>query len=180
MRCAPSAACILFLDLCGVFVCLGLMAACTTTAPIVVGSGTTAPGAPMPADPALVVRQGRYTLVEMTPERAQGDLMQQVVDITFPAAMIHSVADAVRYLLLRSGYRLGENCEAAHTFGELPLPAAHAHLGPLTLRDALQVIVGPGWQLQSDDVSRTTCFARSNSIHPIGSSTQMRSTERSQ
>lgn len=166
MRSEPTSACIQFHGLYGVFVCLGLMAACTTTSPTVVVPDTATPLAPMASDRALVVRQGRYTLVELTPETAQSDLMQQVVDITFPTVVIHSVTDALRYLLLRSGYRLSEDCEAARTFDALPLPAAHAHLGPLTLRDALQVIVGPEWQLQSDGASRTACFARSDFIQP--------------
>lgn len=146
-----------------VFACLGLVAGCAATSPTVVAPASPSSPEPLPSDDTLVVRQGRYRLVELIPERGQGDLMQQVVDITFPAAVIHSVTDALRYLLLHSGYRMSEDCEAAHAFDELAFPATQAHLGPLTLRNALQVLVGPGWQLVEDYASRTVCFARRDS-----------------
>ncbi|PUB42728.1 conjugative transfer region protein (TIGR03748 family), partial [Pseudomonas sp. GV047] len=39
-----------------------------------------------------------------------------------------------------------------------PLPAAHYRLGPIPLRNALQVLAGPAWQLTTDEVSRSVCF----------------------
>lgn len=179
MRREPSSVYVQLNLICAVFACLGLMAGCTATSPTVAAPATTTSQESMPSDRALVVRQGRYTLVELTPESAQDDLMQQVVDITFPAAAIHSVADALRYLLLHSGYRMSEDCEAAHAFDDLPLPAAHAHLGPLTLRNGLQVLVGPGWQLQGDDASRTVCFARGDLMQPTNENIQSRTPEHS-
>ncbi|MEL7844931.1 integrating conjugative element protein pill, pfgi-1, partial [Pseudomonas aeruginosa] len=52
--------------------------------------------------------------------------------------------------LKRSGYGL---CETAHAVIELyalPLPAAHLHLGPMTLRHALLTLAGPSWELHAD------------------------------
>src|SRR5215472_16876626 len=57
------------------------------------------------ADPTAVVRYGRYTLVELT-SSGQEDLMQQIVDIAIPASLPSTVGDALRYVLLRSGYQL--------------------------------------------------------------------------
>lgn len=148
------------------FTCLGLMAGCIATPPTLVVPVSPASPEPLPLDPTPVVRHGRYALVELVPQNGQGDLMQQIVDITFPAAVIQSVTDAIRYLLLHSGYRMSEDCEAAHTFDELALPAAHAHVGPLTLHNALQVLIGPGWQLHEDDASRMLCFTRRDSAQP--------------
>ena len=144
---------------------LGLMAGCTTTTPTPVVPAA-ADATQLPLDRTLVARHGRYTLVELTPESAQNDLMEQFVDITFPATVVHSVADALRYLLLRSEYQLSDGCDAAHAFDAWPLPTAHQHLGPLTLRTALQILVGPRWQLRRDDASRTVCFSRDDSTQP--------------
>lgn len=105
-----------------------------------------------------VVRYGRYTLVELVPEIPQRDLMRQVIDVSIPSDGNASVGDAMRYVLLHSGYRL---CDATAETGVLftsPLPAAHRHLGPLPLRDALLVLAGPAWDLSVDDSNREVCL----------------------
>jgi type IV pili sensor histidine kinase/response regulator len=61
--------------------------------------------------------------------------------------------------LKRSGYRLCEPTPAIADLYALPLPAAHLHLGPLTLRDALLTLVGPAWDVNVDDRARQVCFA---------------------
>lgn len=104
-----------------------------------------------------IVRRGRYTLVELLPESAQRDLMQQVVEVTIPPMLDASVGDAMRHVLKHSGYQL---CEAPETvtLHALPLPAAHLRLGPLALRDALLTLAGPAWEMVVDDTSRQVCF----------------------
>lgn len=116
--------------------------------------------APEP-EPGLipVARYGRYTLVEMVPEPAQRDLLRQVIEISIPPTLDASVGDALRHVLLRTGYRLCDAPDAASLF-TLPLPAAHLRLGPLPLRDALLVLAGPAWELSVDDAARAVCFAR--------------------
>lgn len=114
---------------------------------------------PASTPPIPVVRYGRYTLIERVPDDGQRDLMQQVVDLTIPDAAHATVGDALHYVLRRSGYRL---CEA-HTgaiavLAALPLPAAHEHLGPITLREALQLLAGPRWSLHVNDEAREVCF----------------------
>ncbi|MNT37026.1 hypothetical protein D3C72_1731420 [compost metagenome] len=109
------------------------------------------------AGPVPVYRYGRYTLVELVPEPAQRDLMQQVVEITIPPALDTTVGDAMRHVLQRSGYRLCED-PAAATLYALPLPAAHLRLGPLVLRDALLTLAGPAWDMAVDDTTRQVCF----------------------
>lgn len=116
--------------------------------------------APEP-EPSLipVARYGRYTLVEMVPEPAQRDLLRQVIEISIPRTLDASVGDALRHVLLRTGYRLCDAPDAASLF-TLPLPAAHLRLGPLPLRDALLVLAGSAWELSVDDASRSVCFTR--------------------
>ena len=114
--------------------------------------------APEPVQDLLVVRQGRYTLVEQGPELAQRNLMRQVVDVSIPAGADHTVGEALRYMLIRSGFSLCETQEAAQLYA-LPLPAAHLRLGPLPLHDALQTLAGPAWTLRVDSLARRVCFA---------------------
>ena len=105
-----------------------------------------------------VTRYGRYTLVELAPTAAQHDLLLQVVDVDIPGTLGATVGDALRHLVLRSGYRLCD--EQSADLLALPLPAAHYRLGPLLLRDALLTLAGPAWDLQVDDGERKVCFIR--------------------
>ncbi|MFC4160722.1 PFGI-1 class ICE element type IV pilus protein PilL2 [Chitinimonas lacunae] len=109
------------------------------------------------ASSVSVVRQGRYTLVELVPEPFQRDLLAQVVTMSIPVDVDATVGDALRHALARTGYGLCEAADAAPLY-RLPLPAAHLTLGPLTLRDALLTLAGPAWTMSVDDVSRTVCF----------------------
>lgn len=139
---------------------------CLLLAALVAGCAT--PPAPIPvpdevAAPAPeyvpVVRYGRYTLVELTPTAAQQDLLLQVVDVSIPDTLHASVGDALRHVLRRSGYQLcsGRDTDA---LGSLPLPAAHYHLGPLQLRDALLTLAGPARALHVDHTTRGICFSQ--------------------
>ena len=113
----------------------------------------------LPATQVPVMRYGRYTLIELVPEPAQGDLLQQTVEVSIPPTLDANVGDAMRHVLLRSGYRLCDAADAAALYA-LPLPAAHLRLGPLVLRDALLTLAGPAWDLSVDDLTRQVCFSR--------------------
>ena len=129
-----------------------------------------------------VARYGRYTLVELVPEPAQRDLLQQAVEVSIPPMLDASVGDAMRHVLLRSGYRLCDAAEAA-TLYALPLPAAHLRLGPLMLRDALLTLAGPAWELSVDDLTRQVCFSQHGaptflSANPPGTATPVPDADR--
>lgn len=113
-----------------------------------------------PNDLTPVVRYGRYTLIELVPDAAQRDLLQQVIDISIPTTADATVGDALRHVLQRTGYRLCDAAPEAAALHALPLPAAHLHLGPLVLRDALLTLAGPAWDLSVDDAAREVCFTR--------------------
>ncbi|HCE9699874.1 TPA: TcpQ domain-containing protein [Pseudomonas aeruginosa] len=106
-----------------------------------------------------VVRYGRYTLVSTLPDAGQRDLMAQIIDVTIPSSMNPSVKDAMQYVMSRSGYSLCP-AEAGHVniLYTRPLPAAQYKLGPMTLRNTLQVLSGPAWQVKVDEVARQVCF----------------------
>ena len=153
----------------GRLVCLSLLTAAlvsgcaTTTAPLPPESIEEAAPVIEPEAPEYipVLRHGRYTLVELAPTAAQRDLLLQTIDVSIPEDARATVGDGLQHVLKRSGYQL---CEAAHTvieLYELPLPAAHLHLGPMTLRDALLTLAGPAWELHVDDRERKVCFEMS-------------------
>lgn len=138
--------------------CLLLLAA------LAAGCATSPPPTPVAVEAAApapeyipVVRYGRYTLVELAPNAAQQDLLRQVVDVAIPDTLHASVGDALRHVLQRSGYQLCGSPETA-ALNDLPLPAAHYHLGPLQLRDALLTLAGPARVLQVDHAARRVCF----------------------
>lgn len=106
-----------------------------------------------------VVRYGRYTLVSTQPDAGQRDLMAQIIDVTIPSSMNPSVKDAMQYVMSRSGYSLCP-ADAGHVniLYTRPLPATQYKLGPMTLRNTLQVLSGPAWQVKVDEVARQVCF----------------------
>lgn len=107
-----------------------------------------------------VVRYGRYTLVSTQPVAGQRDLMAQIIDVTIPASMNPSVRDAMLYVVDRSGYALcPPSSNHVNILYTRPLPAAQYKLGPMTLRNTLQVLAGPAWQVKVDEVNRQVCFA---------------------
>ncbi|MDG9757852.1 PilL N-terminal domain-containing protein [Pseudomonas chengduensis] len=139
---------------------------CLLLAALAAGCATPPPPSPAPDEvtaPAPeyvpVVRYSRYTLVELAPTAAQQDLLLQVVDVSIPDTLNANVADALRHVLQRSGYQL---CNGRETdaLSSLPLPAAHYHLGPLQLRDALLTLAGPARTLHVDHSARRVCFAQ--------------------
>ena len=145
--------------LCIFAVLSGLLSGCTTTpaTPDHIEAPPDETGAEQRLVP--VARYGRFTLVELVPEPAQRDLLRQAVEVSIPPMLDASVGDAMRHVLLRSGYRLCDAAEAAALYA-LPLPAAHLRLGPLMLRDALLTLAGPAWELSIDDSTRQVCFSR--------------------
>ncbi len=148
-----------------------LTAGCTTStvAPTPIESEPDIEVPPIPPDWIPVARYGRYTLMELTPQAAQQNLLFQVVDVTLPANLHATVGDAIRHVLLRSGFSLCNGNAAVTALNTLPLPAAHGQLGPLSLYDALLTLAGPAWELRVEDAARQVCFERadtSNSLPP--------------
>ena len=132
----------------------------TTTAPLVPNALEEVASGPEPEASEFipVVRYGRYTLVELAPSAAQRDLLLQTIDVSMPEDARATVGDGLRHVLKRSGYQLCETAHAVTALYALPLPAAHLHLGPMTLRDALLTLAGPAWEVHADDRTRQVCF----------------------
>jgi len=106
------------------------------------------------------IQTGRYSMVSAAPTQAQSELLEATVAVQLPAR-IQTIGETVRYLLQRSGYRLAatESTEPETlALFALPLPAVHRHLGPMTLREALETLAGPTFQLVQDPVHRLITF----------------------
>jgi len=130
---------------------LGLLSACTAQTP------NTSPPQPLTDSGAnraqatigvaaerhqAELRYGRYTLVSTTPTTEQQDLLAQIIEVNIPSNLSSPATASVQVLFTR------------------PLPAAHYRLGPITLRNALQVLAGPAWPLTVDEISRSVCFTQ--------------------
>jgi len=113
------------------------------------------------AQPGTDVRLSRYTTSSAIPDAAQVDPLEAVVQVTLPRASVATVGDAMRYLLLRTGYRLAAT-EAANTPASellsLPLPEVHRELGPYSVRTALSVLLGMPFTLTVDPAQRLVSY----------------------
>lgn len=106
-----------------------------------------------------VVRYDRYRLVDISPTHAQQFPLEQIVSLRIPGAMNPTVGDALRYVLRESGWRLCSLSGQADTLYRQPLPAVQNRLGPVRLSVALQLLAGPAWQLEVDEVQRVVCHS---------------------
>jgi len=106
--------------------------------------------------PAAVVQTGRYSFVPAIPTLPQREPFQVIITVTIPSDL-QTVGEAVHYLLRRSGYTLESpptlNPNAARMFLN-PLPDVQRSLGPMTLQDALTVLVTPELVPVIDPISR--------------------------
>ncbi|WP_431033346.1 PilL N-terminal domain-containing protein [Pseudomonas yamanorum] len=154
------------------FVCLlGMLCACTAQVPNASPpnrtiesdvSQTKSPLGVLEGRPPAELRYGRYTLVSTAPTEEQRDLLTQIIDVSIPSSLNPSLQDALHYVLLRSGYSLCTSTSSVTVLFSRPLPAAHYRLGPIPLRNALQVLAGPAWRLTVNDVDRSVCFEQQN------------------
>lgn len=111
--------------------------------------------------PEPVIRYGRYNLASAKPTAEQQDLMAQIITTNIPITITNpTVKDAMDYVMQRSGYNLcpSSSSKEIRTLYSRSLPAAHYKLGPITLRNALQVLAGPAFQVNVDEVDRKVCF----------------------
>jgi type IV pili sensor histidine kinase/response regulator len=106
------------------------------------------------------VQVGRYQSVRMRPDQTQVDLLSVLITRNFPEH-VNTVGAAVAALLDGSGYRLLSPKLAesyrVHLFA-MPLPDVQRQLGPLSLRQALELLGGPAHRLVIDPTYRLVSF----------------------
>ncbi|MCC3701653.1 PilL N-terminal domain-containing protein [Rouxiella badensis] len=120
--------------------------------------------------PLEVVHYDRYLLASTDPVEEQRDMLSQFIDIRIPPSLKPNVGDAMTYVLRQTGFSLCLSNASANLLYQHPLPAIHYQLGPMRLRTALQILAGPAWILEIDDVKRTVC-------HSLRASYQLPKTE---
>ena len=110
--------------------------------------------------PTSEVQVGRYQTVLLQADQTQVDLLSVVVTRKLPEH-VSTVGEAVAALLDGSGYRL-LSADLAEPYRvvlfALPLPEVQRQLGPLKLRQALELLTGPAFRLVIDPTYRLVSF----------------------
>ena len=144
------------------------------TAPSPTGLVTATPvPAPAPAPPAQArapivkaiaadeVQVARYTTLASVPSEADSEPLAVVAKVHFPRPGVNTVGDAVRHLLLRTGYRLAGDDrldEGARLLLSLSLPDNQRVLGPYRVDAMLGALVGKSFRLVADPASRVVTY----------------------
>lgn len=130
---------------------------CFFTASIVNSSGY--------ASDAKTLQISRYTTVTVTPTDAQIDPLASVVQIHFPASA-QTIGQAISLLLNSTGFNLApqeKRSEAVVTTLGKPLPIVDRDLGPITIRQALTILMGQNvFTLSVDELTREVNFILQN------------------
>lgn len=106
-----------------------------------------------------VIRGGRYALVTANATLQQRHLLEQIVNVSIPASINPTVEDGLRYILQHTGYSLcAPQGDPQQLLYSRSLPAAHFRLGPMPLREALQVLAGSAFEVQADPIARVVCY----------------------
>jgi len=102
----------------------------------------------------------RYQTVILQPTEQQRGLLSSIVELELPES-IDTVGEAIERLLDGSGYRL-LSAKLADPYRvmmfAMPLPEVQRTLGPLSLRQALQLLSGPAFRPVIDPVYRLVSF----------------------
>lgn len=108
-----------------------------------------------------VTQVGRYATVDNKPLAAQINPLLTVQQIHFPVS-VKTVGQAVDYWVSYSGYHLADKSKLSESLIEVlaqPLPQVDRNLGPLTVQDGLEVLVGKQvFSLVQDPLHRIVSF----------------------
>lgn len=136
---------------------------------------TTEPPAPIISAsplPVEVVHTSRYTLVSLTPEKTLQYPLSQIASHSLPAPKKHHKAptrgEALKIWLSGTGYSLCLPITGdMRQFFNSPLPESQRSPGPLRIETALQMIAGPAWVMNTDEITRTVCFSHAPALQNL-------------
>ena len=136
----------------------------TRLVPVILFSATfvsslTVAGNPMEVIPQMVP-ESRYVSLSTEPTAAQWDVMQSVITVAIPKSA-ETVGDALQHILKSYGYQLDDGDDDSLAFYVLltrRVPEPHRNLGPITLRDALDVLGGASFEVIINPVLRTVGY----------------------
>ncbi|PHV19206.1 hypothetical protein CSQ92_27925 [Janthinobacterium sp. BJB446] len=103
----------------------------------------------------------RYTAISLQPSAADIDPMRIVAQVNFPRMNTKTVGEAIRYLLIRTGYDLVDESQLDPQVVALlakRLPDSQRTLGPYHVDTMLTILIGPAFKLSMDHASRRISF----------------------
>ena len=107
------------------------------------------------------IQVGRYTTESTLRTAAASDPLRVVAIVHFPREIVRTVGDAVKYLLVRTGYELvDERTLDPHVqrIFSLRLPDAQRVMGPTHVADMLGTLMGPAFVFDADAANRTVGY----------------------
>jgi conjugative transfer region protein (TIGR03748 family) len=107
------------------------------------------------------VALGRYTSMDARPALSVRNPMRVVATVNFPKSHVQTVGDAVKHLLVRTGYELSAPAQlgdAQQALLGLALPESHRRIGPYRVEAILQALLGDSWAVQIDHGKRRVSF----------------------
>lgn len=120
-------------------------------------AGAMPPG-PAFADETLV---NRYTALSLLPSPADLDPTKVVAQVSFPRINTKTVGEAIRYLLVRTGYELVDAAQLHPQVTALfakRLPDSQRSLGPYQVDTMLGILIGPAFVVATDHANRVISF----------------------
>lgn len=109
-----------------------------------------------------VVSTDRYTQADLAPRQDQLSPLESIVNISF-STEVTNVGEALVELIDGSGYELihlsGEYGQPVDTIlMNQVLPRTLQSVGPVPMREALEALAGPAWQLRVNELGRELWF----------------------
>ena len=115
-------------------------------------------------DTGLYAKTDRYTLAKLEPTNSQEDILSSPVEIIFSES-IKTIGEAYQDLLEGSGYSLRPDDRITSILLSQSLPESHRHLGPMTLRQTIDVLAGSAWLPKADHLHKTISFDLATEFH---------------
>jgi conjugative transfer region protein (TIGR03748 family) len=109
---------------------------------------------------AEVIQTARYITTKVQPKPEQVDLLSSIIQVHF-LSEVKTVGDAIHSLLQYSGYSLVETKQQSRDLQNTlkkQLPLIDRDLGPISLREGLELLIGPAFDLVVDPLNRTINF----------------------
>ncbi|MBC7501835.1 MAG: hypothetical protein H7315_15275 [Herminiimonas sp.] len=112
------------------------------------------------------VTLARYSTAAALPAKGDDDPLRVIAHIQFPRSDVTTVGQAIRYLLVRTGYALVDNAQfdpaVVHVLSR-PLPESNRELGAYRVDAMLGVLMGKAFVLRVNHLQRSVSFAPATS-----------------
>lgn len=120
-------------------------------------------------NPNREVLASRYTSISLDPADEDYNPIAVAAKITFPRAKVSTVGDAVRYLLIRTGYDLVPSSKLDPQVVNVlskRLPDSQRELGIYSVETMLGVLLGDPFSLRVDHIARQISYVPRVDLSP--------------